>query len=92
MAEQEPERRDYSGLADAVARAMREELAKLTVPEDIHKEHHAFIAEMVEAEKRKRERAEKIKTQISGWAIVAVLGWIGKGAHDAFFYMKEHLK
>lgn len=92
MTEQEPERRDYSWLADAVARSMREELAKLTVPEDIHKEHHAYIAEMVEAAKRKRERAEKIKTQVGGWAIVTLLGGIGKLGYDAFLYFKEHLK
>lgn len=86
------ERRDYSGLADAVARAMREELAKLTVPEQMHAEHHAYIAEMVEAAKRKRERAEKIKTQVGGWAIVTILGGIGKFAYDTFIYLKEHLK
>lgn len=91
MAE-ETERRDYSGLADAVARAMREELAKLTVPEEMHKEHHAYIAEMVEAAKRKRERAEKIKAQVGGWAVITALGGIGKFAYDAFLYLKEHLK
>ena len=92
MTEQEPERRDYSWLADAVARSMREELAKLTVPEEIHRVHHAFVAEWLEQQRRKRERAEKIKTQVGGWAIVTLLGGIGKLGYDAFLYFKEHLK
>lgn len=92
MPDHQAERRDYSALASAVAQAMREELAKLTVPEQIHAEHHAYISEMVEAAKRKRERVEKIKTQVGGWAVVAILGSIGKFGIDAFLYLKEHLK
>ena len=86
------ERRDYTGLATAIGSAIREEMAKLTVPEEIHKEHHAFVAEWLEQQRRKQERAEKIKAQVGGWAVITALGGIGKFAYDAFLYLKEHLK
>jgi len=92
MPDHEPDRRDYSSLAADIGSAIREEMAKLTVPEEIHREHHAFVAEWLEQQRRKRERAEKIKTQVGGWAIVTLLGGIGKLGYDAFLYFKEHLK
>ncbi len=79
MPDHEPDRRDYSSLAAAIGSAIREEMAKLTVPEEIHREHHAFVAEWLEQQRRKRERAEKIKAQVGGgqsslyWGVSASL-------------------
>lgn len=89
------ERRADSGrenLVAEIAAAFREEIACLTVPETIHREHHEFIGEWIEAQRVKRDRMEKIKTQVAGWAIVSVLGGIGTGAYHALAYLREHLK
>ncbi len=74
------ERRDASSrdsLVADIACAIRSELAGLTVPEDIHREHHEFIREWIEERKIKRARSEKIRTQVSGWALVSALSAIG---------------
>ncbi len=79
-------------LVASIAAAIREELASLTVPEEMHREHHEFIREYIEERKVKRERAEKIKTQVMGWGLVTVLGSIGTGVYHTFLYLREHLK
>lgn len=89
-----PERRK-AGREDfvrAVVCAIREETHSNGVPADVHIEQHAFIAEWIAEVKIKRERREKIKTQVAGWAIVTFLGSIGTGAYHAAVYLREHLK
>lgn len=76
----------------AVVCAIREEAIPLGMSEEQHREQHAFIAEMIEEMKLKRERREKIKTQVMGWGVVTALGSIGTGAYHAFVYLREHLK
>lgn len=83
---------DADAIAKAVACAVREELASLTVPEDMHREHHEFIREYIEERRIKRERAEKIKTQVMGWGVVTLLGSIGTGFYHSIQFLKEHLK
>ena len=79
-------------LADAVATALREQLANLTVPEDMHREHHEFIRTYIEERRIKQERAEKIKTQVLGWGIVALLSGIGTAFYNALQHVREHWK
>ena len=79
-------------LVHAVVCAIREEVAVGNIPADEHREHHAFMHEWIEEIKRKRERREKLKTQLAGWAIIAALTSIGTGAYNAAIYLREHLK
>lgn len=57
-----------------------------------HQEHHIFIAEWIEREQRKRERWERITTQVGGWAIISILGAAGTLAWHAAQNAKEWLK
>lgn len=41
-----------------------------------HKEDHDFITAFIEREKRRTERHEKIKAQVGGWAIIALLSGV----------------
>lgn len=90
---------ETQAIVEAVAKAIRDELASLTVPEEEHREHHAFIRTYIE-ERRvqreeqmiKRERNEKIKAQVMGWGIVSVLGGIGTAFYQGLHYLREHLK
>jgi hypothetical protein len=86
------EKANRATLVSTIALAIREELSSLTVPEDMHREHHEFIREWIEERRTKRERAEKIKTQVMGWGLVTLLGSIGTGVYHSFQYLKEHLK
>lgn len=79
-------------LVRAVVCAIRDESLIGGIPPSEHAEQHAFLHEWIEEIKRKRERREKIKTQVTGWAIVTLLGSIGTGAYNAAIYLREHLK
>lgn len=79
-------------LVSEIAAAVRDEISCLTVPEEIHREHHEFIREWIEDRKRKHERANKIKTQVLGWGAVSILGGIGTSAYHAMQYLREHLR
>lgn len=85
-----PERNE--DLVQAVIVAVRAEVASQIMPEELHREHHALIAEMIAEMKRKRERHEKIKAQVGGWAIITALSGIGTGVYQAFIALKDHYK
>ena len=72
--------------------AIREEALIGGIDVEAHKEQHRFIEEWIEEIKLKRERREKIKTQVMGWGIVSVLGSIGTGVYHSIIYLREHLK
>lgn len=58
-----------------------------------HKEHHAFINMLIEKERRRQDRREKIKTQLMGWGLITFLGglaWIGKQAYNAWASATGH--
>lgn len=86
------EKASRDALVASIAAAVRDELACLTVPEDMHREHHEFIKAYIDERRIKRERAEKIKTQVMGWGLVTFLGSIGTGVYHSFQYLREHLK
>ena len=83
---------DRESLVTAIACAVRTEIACLTVPEELHREHHDFIKTWIERQKRKDERWDKIKTQVGGWGIIAFLSGVGKGVYEAALLIKEHWK
>lgn len=86
------EKASRDALVASIAAAVRDELSCLTVPEEMHREHHDFIREYIEERRIKRERVEKIKTQVMGWGIVSLLGGIGTGVYHSFQYLRDHLK
>ena len=57
-----------------------------------HREQHEILKRWIENDNRRSERNERIKTQVGGWAIIAILGAIGQSSYTAFQYLKEHLK
>lgn len=79
-------------LVRAVVCAIRDESLIGGIPPTEHAEQHAFLHEWIEEIKRKRERREKIRTQVTGWAIVSAMGAIGTGAYNAAMYLRDHLK
>lgn len=79
-------------LVRAVVCAIREEAMIGGISTDEHREQHAFLHEWIEDIKRRRESREKIKTQVTGWAIVTLLGSIGTGGYHIFLYLREHLR
>lgn len=42
-----------------------------------HSEHHEFIERMIKKEERRQEIWDKVKAQVLGWGIVAIIGSIG---------------
>lgn len=62
------------------------------VPDNEHYEHHLFIREWVEKERRKREMADKIKAQVGGWIIISSLGAVATAAWHGYSWLKDHLK
>lgn len=83
---------NHQELVTALAAAIKAELASLTVPEEMHREHHEFIKEYIEERRVKKENREKLKTHVLGWGIITLLGSIGTGVYHAFLYLREHLK
>ena len=89
---QHSEQQADPALVASLAVAFREVMASLTVPEDLHREHHEFIKEFIEREKARRERQEKLKTQVWGWFILGALGALAKGAYQGGMWLKDHIK
>lgn len=47
-----------------------------------HSDHHRFVEEMIERERRKVERREKVRQQVLGWGAITVITGIGIGAYQ----------
>jgi hypothetical protein len=44
---------------------------------EMHADHHAFIAILIEKHQRRNRIFEKLIEQVLGWGIISVLGFIG---------------
>lgn len=54
---------------------LRAELdARSRIDVETHADHHAFIAELIDRAKRRRELWDKVRQQVIGWAVIASLG------------------
>lgn len=51
----------------------------------VHAKHHDFISVLIEEQRLKCERCERIKQQVYGWAIITVLAAIGAYVADKFW-------
>ena len=70
---------EYEELKQVIREALNEN-GQSSVPSDLHAKHHEFIDMMLEKYQRRRDIADKIKAQVGGWAIIAMLAAIGSYA------------
>ena len=74
MAYEHKERRsghDIEGIVRTAVEQLKKEIPLLS------REEHDFIAMLIRREQIRFDRWEKIKTQVLGWGIIAIAGWIG---------------
>ena len=64
----------------------------LHVSDNEHYEHHLFIREWIEKERRKRLMSDKIKAQVGGWLIITALGAVATATWNGYGWVKDHLK
>jgi hypothetical protein len=87
--ERQPERRRRS-FTDEDVQALRDAFeGARSVPYEMHREHHEYIGVLLAREKRREERAEKIKAHVGGWSVIVALTGIGAAL---FQWVKDHLK
>lgn len=59
---------------EAFREVIRDELAaRSRLDAQTHADHHAFIAELVDAAKRRREMWDRVRQQVIGWAVIGSL-------------------
>ena len=56
-----------------------------------HIAHHAFIAELIEARRQRRERWEAIRRQVVGWALISLLSGAGLTAYQGYVWVRAHI-
>lgn len=65
----------------------------LWVDSDTHRCHHDYITQLLAERQRKLARWDKVREQVTGWAIIAMLGAIGSGVyHIVQSLFKDHAK
>jgi len=73
------------GSNEDLKKALEEVLdARAPVDKETHIKHHKFIDVLIEEWEKKKERNEKIKTQVMGWGVILLLGAIGKAVYHYF--------
>lgn len=90
--EQQGERRRQTLSAGDITALLRAFEAAHCIPTAEHKTHHDFVRRLIEQDRKRAERWEKIKAQVGGWAIVTGLGAIGTGVWHGFVYIRDHLR
>ena len=68
---------------EAIAEALRLHHAEGLSPDE-PTEHHRCFRRWLDAQEKKQARWEAMKTQVGGWGIVVLLGWIGVAVWEAF--------
>jgi len=77
---------DHEELARLIAQAIIEQSG---LPAEEHKRHHDALERFIEREDRRTAFYEKVKAQVGGWAVIAVLGTLGAGA---WYAAKEFIR
>ena len=79
-----PERRK-SGVLDDVRVAVREALDEARTLGPIeHRDHHNWIENQIQRERKRSEMWEGIRSKVIGWAIIGALGAVGTAVYKVF--------
>lgn len=79
------------GFKDAAQGAAKEWFEHLIeIEAKTHRKHHDYIDSEIEKNARDAERWEKIKTQVLGWGVIAIVGWLGTIALKAIENWRGH--
>lgn len=65
---------------------------KFWVDDELHSQHHEFIKILLEREHRRLDRWDRIREQVTGWALIAILGGIGTAVYTWIINLKDHAK
>jgi len=85
-----PEERRANLLTDQDLHAVAEIIARTRpIADEIHMEHHQFISEWIVRSRRRAEMFDKIRTQVGGWGVIAVLSGIGYAVWE---WVRTHLR
>ena len=60
-------------------------------PEE-HTQQHEVLRRRIENDNVRKERNQKIRTQVGGWLIIGFLGGVGKAAYHTVELIKDHWK
>lgn len=70
---------------DDIRALLRAELeARSRIDAHAHADHHAYIADLIERAKRRREMWDRVRQQVVGWAVIGALGAAGTWAAREF--------
>jgi len=76
---------------EELKKALEEVLdARAPVDKETHIKHHEFVDILIEERQKKKERNEKIKTQVIGWGILAILSGIGTALYHWFSHFVQN--
>lgn len=65
-------------IVPVVRDSVRDEIEHLiSIETKTHAKHHDYINSQIDKNARDAERWEKIKTQVLGWGVIAIVGWLG---------------
>ncbi len=77
---------DHEELVTAIIEALDK---TSRIDRETHKLHHDYLADTLEARRKRRERWEKVRVQVTSWSVITAigaalsgLGWIGKVIYD----------
>ena len=59
-----------------------------SLAEELHRQHHDFLAVMIEKMRARQAMAEKIKAQVGGWGVIVFLTAIGV---SVFEWVRNHI-
>lgn len=57
-----------------------------------HRKHHEALELFIENQKDKKQHWDKIKEQVSGWGVVAILGGIGSLIYHGAVWFIDNIK
>ncbi len=74
---------------DEIVQAVMEAFERTSVVNrETHKLHHDYLEGVLERQRIRRERWEKVRVQVLGWSIIAVLGSVAKFVYDLVTHHK----
>lgn len=77
---------DKKHLGELLSTALAEQTAALSVDREVHADHHQYIQVLLGREERQRVRREKIRQQVTGWAVITFLSGIGLAVYRGLMH------